>query len=96
MRFLIPVGLYVVLAAYAITDVLNHPAREPFRLHRFVWILLIVVVPYLGAVAWIVIKRRTGGAQPKPKPPRAPDDDPEYLNWAARQERRRREQRGEG
>lgn len=92
MRNLILMALYVVLVAYCVTDVRNHPDRQPFGLHKFAWILLIVLLPYLGAAAWIIVKLRAGGTGPRPTGPGAPDDDPEYLNWVAQQQRRRREQ----
>lgn len=90
MRFIFMVGLYLVLTGYAITDVINTGERHPFRLHRALWILIIVVFPYVGAVVWIVLRRR--GQQPKSrgKESRPPDDDPEYLRWVAQQQRRRR------
>ena len=90
MRYLFFMGLYVVLVAFCITDVLNHRDAEPYGMHKFLWIVLIVLVPYIGAATWIIIKLRSGGTRPKPMTPRAPDDDPEYLNWLAEQERRRK------
>lgn len=94
MRFLIAVGLYLVLTGFTVTDVLNRPEREPNGLHRYLWVAIIILVPYVGALVWIVLSRR-GDTKPRPAGPRAPDDDPEYLSWVARQERRRRQQRGE-
>jgi hypothetical protein len=95
MRFLLAVGLYLVLTGFAVTDVLNRPEREPFGIHRMLWVAIIIVIPYVGALVWIVLRRREG-TQPRPSRSRAPDDDPEYLSWVARQQRRRRQQRGDG
>lgn len=93
MRFLIVVGLYLVLTGYAITDVFNTAEREPHGLRRWLWITIILVVPYIGAIVWIVLQRRGKGGDSERRRG-APDDDPEYLRWIAQQERRRK-RRGE-
>jgi hypothetical protein len=89
MRFLVIVGLYLVLTGFCVTDVLNTQEREPFGLHRYLWIAIIILVPYVGAIAWIMLRRR-GRGSPRPSQSRAPDDDPEYLSWIGEQERRRK------
>ncbi len=90
MRFIFMVGLYLVLTGYAITDVINTGQRDPFGLHRALWILIVIVFPYIGAIVWIILRRR--GMRPKGRTnePRPPDDDPEYLRWVAQRQRRRR------
>jgi hypothetical protein len=87
MRYLLLMALYIALVAYCITDVLNHPDEEPYGLHRLLWIALIVLIPYIGAAAWLLMKfRRRGQARPRTV---APDDDPDYLRWLREQQRRR-------
>lgn len=74
-------------SVYAISDWATTPAdRMPLKLPRMTWlVILVVTVPLLslGAIAWIILKavasaeqRQAGSA---PKPPTAPDDDPEFL-----------------
>ena len=79
MRYLLALVLYVALISYCITDVANRQEREPYGLHKGLWYVFIVVVPYVGAIFWLVARRREtkrygGGARPM-----GPDDDPEYL-----------------
>lgn len=90
MRFLALVALYVALASYAITDVLNRGQRDIYGLQRGMWIAIIVLAPYIGALVWIGLKMRGDGRRHS-QAYRAPDDDPDYLRWLREQERRRRE-----
>ena len=89
MRVLIVIGLYLVLTGYALTDVFNTAEREPHGLRRWLWVTIILVVPYVGAIAWIILQRRGKGGNGA-RSQGAPDDDPEYLSWIAQQERRRK------
>lgn len=95
MRYLVIVGLYVALAAYCVTDVLNRPEREPHRIHKALWVVLILILPYLGAAIWLVVRRGSEGNQRPARGSGAPDDDPEYLSWLRDQARRRRRQGGD-
>lgn len=90
MRYLLLTALYVALVAYCITDVLNHRDQEPHGLHRIAWIIIILLFPYIGAAAWLLMKFRSGGGKIGRRPQVAPDDDPEYLNWLREQQRRKR------
>ncbi|MDE0572333.1 PLDc N-terminal domain-containing protein [Demequina sp. B12] len=88
MRYLLLFGLYIVLAAYAVTDVLNRGKQEYFGLHRTAWIAIIILAPYLGALIWIGLQMRGRGGTSEPRQ-KAPDDDPDYLRWLRQQERRK-------
>lgn len=79
MRYLALLVLYVALMTYAVTDVANRPEREPFGLHKALWVVFIVLVPYVGAIFWFVAKRREGRRYGGSARPLGPDDDPEYL-----------------
>lgn len=88
--------LYIGPAVYCVAEVAQHTNKKPHGLPKWAWILIIVLVPLLGAAAWLYLKWATGsGGKPQSREPRAPDDDPEYLSWLRSQARRRR-QRGEG
>ncbi|GHH68607.1 PLD nuclease N-terminal domain-containing protein [Promicromonospora soli] len=76
------------LAAYALADVWGADEEERSGLPRWLWVILIVFLPLLGAISWIVVRvtaRRsgagpaprpdTGGSRPTP-PPRAPRPGP--------------------
>ena len=88
MRYLLLFGLYIALAAYAITDVLNKGQQEYFGIHRTAWIAIILLAPYLGALIWIGLQMRGHGTSSDPRQ-QAPDDDPDYLRWLRQQERRK-------
>ncbi len=90
MRYLVPVGVYIALVAYCVTDVLNHDDRYPFGVHKALWIVIIVLFPYAGAIAWLIVKLRGRGGRGARREPRPPDDDPDYMRWLREQERRRR------
>ena len=79
MRYLVFLVLYVALISYTITDVANRQEREPFGLHKALWVVFIVVVPYVGAIFWLVARRREGRRGSGSGRPVGPDDDPEYL-----------------
>lgn len=92
MRYL-PFLLYLGVTVYAIVDVAQHRDDEPYRLTKVVWILVILIAPLVGAVAWLVAKWSSGGGRsPQRQAPQAPDDDPDFKTWAAEQERRRRQE----
>ncbi|HLT83019.1 MAG TPA: PLD nuclease N-terminal domain-containing protein [Phototrophicaceae bacterium] len=100
MRFL-PVILLVALVVYALVDcVRSDDADMPVGLPKAVWVVLIVVFPGAGALAWLVVSRVSrqaagqvrGGsgtvAHPSRRPaprPLAPDDDPDFLAGLGRQ-----------
>lgn len=59
---LVVIGLMV----YALADVWGADERERGGLPRWLWVLLIVLLPLLGAISWIVI--RVSGRRPSPGP----------------------------
>lgn len=91
MRFLLLAALYVGLTSYAVTDVLNRGQRVIYGLQRGMWITIIVLAPYIGALVWLGLKMRGNGNASRRSGPKPPDDDPEYLLWLREQQRRRRE-----
>jgi len=79
MRYLALLVIYIGLVSYCVTDVANRQEREPFGLHKALWVIFIVAVPYVGAIFWLVARRREArryGGGPRPL---GPDDDPDYL-----------------
>lgn len=81
----------MLLAATALISVLSVENKRRIRgLPRFAWVLLIILVPLLGSIAyflagWSLRERRSaapwpfGGPRAEPPKPKAPDDDPEFL-----------------
>jgi hypothetical protein len=60
----------VGLMAYALTDVWGSDEDERGGLPRWLWVLMIVLLPLLGAISWIVVRiaARRSGAGPTPGP----------------------------
>jgi Phospholipase_D-nuclease N-terminal len=89
--FLIEIGLLI----YCLIDAIQTPDAEVRNLPKVGWILLILIIPVIGSVAWLVAGRpRRGSARqvswpstqtagfPEYERPRSvlgPDDDPEFL-----------------
>jgi hypothetical protein len=109
-RVILPL-LVVGLALYALLDLFGSEEDERGGLPRWLWAVIIVLLPVFGPVAWIIVKRSarraSGGGGPSSRPgrrpsgpkrpsgPVAPDDDPEFL-WRLEQEKRRREREAGG
>lgn len=79
----------VLVAALALISVLSVEDKDRIRaLPRSAWVLLILLAPLLGSIAYFALGRplptgrRTGwplAGTARPTRPRAPDDDPEFL-----------------
>ena len=86
----LPFIIEIVLLVACLVDVVQTPADQTRNLPRWTWMLLIVLVPFLGPVGWLFVGRPRRGvtatpviwpirdfaAQPRTIPP---DDDPEFL-----------------
>ncbi|MFM8772615.1 MAG: PLDc N-terminal domain-containing protein [Actinomycetota bacterium] len=93
---LLAIAVYIWFAI----DVIRTPASSTRTLPKYVWLLIVLLLPLLGGVIWLLAGR------PKPDRPRrgrrrrgpvAPDDDPAFLRqldddaWSERMRRRREE-----
>lgn len=78
VRFvIIGVILAVAFILYALVDAaMSDPARSR-GVSKPVWVVIVVVLPVVGAILWFAIGRGRG---PVPAPERAPDDDPSFGN----------------
>jgi len=56
LRVLLPL-IAVGLAVYALVDLASSDEEERGGIPKGLWIVLIVLLPFLGPIAWIVIKR---------------------------------------
>jgi hypothetical protein len=88
----LPVLIEVGLLIYCLIDAIQTPGNQVRNLPKLLWILLIVLVPLVGGIAWLFAGRpteagdtwRIGDGFPehdRPRPARsiAPDDDAEFL-----------------
>lgn len=94
MLRLLPFALYIVLVVYCLADALQRPEDSPYGMRKWAWVLIILLVPYIGAGAWLFVKfiNGTTGMSRPPQRGMGPDDDPDYLLWLREQERRRKHQ----
>ncbi|RJK96099.1 PLD nuclease N-terminal domain-containing protein [Vallicoccus soli] len=79
MPRLLAAGLGLALVVYALIDCAQAPRREVRSLPKPAWFAVILLVPLVGAVAWLLAGRPRSGPAPEPARPVAPDDDPEFL-----------------
>ncbi|PRY59339.1 phospholipase D-like protein [Knoellia remsis] len=79
LRYL-PVLLGLALTIYCVVDCVQSDEHRVRGLPKLVWVFVILLFPFAGAIAWLIAGR------PKPVPPaprrpmpRGPDDDPDFL-----------------
>ena len=93
--------ILLALAVYIwfIVDVLRTPASMTRTLPKFVWLLIVVLLPLLGGVLWLLAgrPRPERGRRFRRRGPVAPDDNPAFLRelgdqaWSEKMKRRRDE-----
>lgn len=94
-------GLFMIgLWIFCVIDVITTPEDRCRNLPKIAWVLIVIVLIEIGAIAWLVAGRRWDPKQPdaRERPtrraPLAPDDDEEFLaGLKARAEEQRRRAR---
>ena len=98
--YMLMFALEILLVVLALISCLSAQDDEVRALPRYVWIILILLFPLVGSIAYFAGGRplsaaaprtnwRPGGGFPEAtRPVRAPDDDPEFLAGLERQARR--------
>lgn len=82
MPRLLLVILVIAFTVYTVVDVIKTDRSEVNGLPKPLWLLLTIIFPVLGGLAWLLLGRRRGlsGRQPRPPlGPLGPDDDPDFL-----------------
>jgi hypothetical protein len=84
MLRLLPWLLTIALTIYAVVDCIQTDESAVRGLPKVIWVLLILVFPLVGSIAWFIAGRPqrgpTGrGPTHRSQPPRGPDDDPDFL-----------------
>jgi hypothetical protein len=85
-RFLVILPFVAVaLDVFAIIDVILTDRRRVRALNKFVWIVIIFLLPVIGAILWFFLgkERQDRGGEPRRV---APDDDPNFLRTIRRDE----------
>lgn len=74
------IAVVVGLMIYALVDVLRSDRDSRRAVPPLLWVLIVVLVPVVGAVLWLVVSRRgTGSVESVARRSVAPDDDPDFL-----------------
>ncbi|MEV0806555.1 PLD nuclease N-terminal domain-containing protein [Micromonospora sp. NPDC050200] len=91
-------AIQIVLAVCALISCLSADEGDIRALPRIAWVLIILLFPLVGSIAWFLAGRtatppRPGTAAPAPAKPNqrrpvAPDDDPQFLESIAERSRR--------
>lgn len=79
MGRVLPVVIIVMLMIYAVVEVAQADPLRVRLMPRWLWAVAIILLPGAGALAWLLFGRPTKAPGNRPRPPRAPDDDPDFL-----------------
>ncbi len=79
MGRVLPVIILAMLMIYAVVEVAQADPLRVRLMPRWLWVVAIILIPGVGAVSWLVFGRPTKAAGRGPRPPKAPDDDPDFL-----------------
>lgn len=96
---LVLLGLAIYI--WFVVDVLRTSGASVRTLPKFVWLLIVVLIPLLGGVLWLLGGRPRGQGRRRKRGPVAPDDNPAFLRqldddaWTERMKRRRGEADGQ-
>jgi hypothetical protein len=90
--FVLLAAAELVLVVLALISVLS--VDRVRNLPRFLWVLIIFVVPLLGAIAYFLAGRPLpapveGSPRRSAPPPASPDDDPDFLRRVDTEQSRR-------
>jgi uncharacterized membrane protein len=81
MRFVIlSVVFWVVLTVFTTVFAASAKATEVRVLNKTVWMIIVVLIPVIGALLYLAIGRPSSASEPTQV---APDDDPEFLRRLA-------------
>lgn len=104
MARILLVVISLAITIYAIADwAARSRSWTPGRVNRWVWLAVILLIPFLGPLAWIIAgvvtraeQRRTSHHPTEPPPAARPDDNPEAISDLADRlaRRQKRTQRG--
>ena len=89
-------ALPIILAIYALVDLVQTPDEDVQGLPKLLWVVLIVLIWLIGPAAWLIagkrgrsflpnLSPRTAGGPSGPSRQVAPDDDPDFLRGLGRQ-----------
>jgi hypothetical protein len=80
LRVVLAVAVLAIFV-YGLVDVIRTEARLTRGISKPAWIVVMIVLPVIGAVLWLLIGRPRGNPPQRQnyRHPTAPDDDPDFL-----------------
>jgi len=88
--FVIVPVIAVALDIFSIIDIITFDERRVRGLPKFLWVAIVVILPFAGAILWFTIGRGRadggGGTRGGERRTIAPDDDPNFLRNLRRDE----------
>ena len=76
MGRVLPVLLLIACVIYTVVHVVQSDSEQIRVLPKFLWTLIVIFLPVFGMLAYWMFGRPL---PPRPSPPPAPDDDPDFL-----------------
>lgn len=69
------------IVVYALADCIRTPPERLQHLPKPLWLVVVVLLPPVGAIAWLLVGRPRTPRPPagRPSGPIGPDDDPDFL-----------------
>lgn len=95
----LPAIITIALAIFCLIDLgMTRSGEEVRILPKWAWVLIILLFPILGPIAWLFAGRPKSNAAPNRLPrtstaPLAPDDDPAFLADLERKQQRSERER---
>ncbi len=78
-----PIIIVALLMIYCVVEVAQAPPYAVRRMPRWLWATAVICLPLAGAVGWLFLGRPNaeslGTRKRTELPPRAPDDDVDFL-----------------
>lgn len=73
----------LAFTVYCVVDIVQTEDDRVRGLPKLVWLAVALLVPLAGGLSWLIAGRPRGILQPRERPrprgPRGPDDDPDFL-----------------
>lgn len=73
----------LAFTVYCVVDAVQTEEDKVRGLPKALWVIITLLVPVAGGLSWLIAGRPRGILQPperpRPRGPRGPDDDPDFL-----------------
>ncbi|PKZ62745.1 hypothetical protein CYJ73_25465 [Gordonia terrae] len=70
--------IYLVILVIALIDIITTDDAAVRGLPKFAWVVLVVMLPLIGALVWLAVGRPMGDEQPRRQHSGAASEFPEY------------------